>query len=460
MSKEQQQYRKLVMTPVEKLIPRLAVPTIFSMMITMIYNLVDAYFVGKLGTSASAAIGVVLGVQSIFQAFGFMMGHGAGSQISIRLGEGDRDAADRLFSTAFFHALVISVIVGVLGLIGLEPLMRLMGSTDTILPFSKNYGFYILISGPALVGSCVLNNVMRYEGRAVLAMFGLVTGGVLNMIGDPILMFGLGLGIDGAGLSTAISQYISFGILLYMVFSKRTISRLSLRYRSNDPDVTLSIMRVGFPSLIRQMLNSLATITLNHCAMPYGDAAIAAMAIVGRIVMFIGSAMIGLGQGFQPVSAYNYGARKFKRLRDSFYFTVKAGMAVLGILAIFGFMFPGPVVQLFRDDPRVVEIGSRALRFQCIAVVMQPFSVTANMMFQSIGRSKEASFMAMLRSGLYYIPSLLILPLFLGLTGIECAQMVSDILTTLTCIPFVVRFMRETPDEDLISEIDRLYGGA
>ena len=430
------------------------------MMITMIYNLVDAYFVGKLGTSASAAIGVVLGVQSIFQAFGFMMGHGAGSQISVRLGEGDRDAADRLFSTAFFHALVISVIVGVLGLIGLEPLMRLMGSTDTILPFSKNYGFYILISGPALVGSCVLNNVMRYEGRAVLAMFGLVTGGVLNMIGDPILMFGLGLGIDGAGLSTAISQYISFGILLYMVFSKRTISRLSLRYRSNDPDVTLSIMRVGFPSLIRQMLNSLATITLNHCAMPYGDAAIAAMAIVGRIVMFIGSAMIGLGQGFQPVSAYNYGARKFKRLRDSFYFTVKAGMAVLGILAIFGFMFPGPVVQLFRDDPRVVEIGSRALRFQCIAVVMQPFSVTANMMFQSIGRSKEASFMAMLRSGLYYIPSLLILPLFLGLTGIECAQMVSDILTTLTCIPFVVRFMRETPDEDLISEIDRLYGGA
>ena len=460
MSKEQQQYRKLVMTPVEKLIPRLAVPTIFSMMITMIYNLVDAYFVGKLGTSASAAIGVVLGVQSIFQAFGFMMGHGAGSQISVRLGEGDRDAADRLFSTAFFHALVISVIVGIIGLFGLGPLMRLMGSTDTILPFSKNYGFYILISGPALVGSCVLNNVMRYEGRAVLAMFGLVTGGVLNMIGDPILMFGLGLGIDGAGLSTAISQYISFGILLYMVFSKRTISRLSLRYRSNDPDVTLSIMRVGFPSLIRQMLNSLATITLNHCAMPYGDAAIAAMAIVGRIVMFIGSAMIGLGQGFQPVSAYNYGARKFKRLRDSFYFTVKAGMAVLGILAIFGFMFPGPVVQLFRDDPRVVEIGSRALRFQCIAVVMQPFSVTANMMFQSIGRSKEASFMAMLRSGLYYIPSLLILPLFLGLTGIECAQMVSDILTTLTCIPFVVRFMRETPEEDQVSEIDRLYGGA
>ena len=459
-SKEQQQYQKLVMTPVEQLIPRLAVPTIFSMMITMIYNLVDAYFVGKLGTSASAAIGVVLGVQSIFQAFGFMMGHGAGSQISVRLGEGDRDAADMLFSTAFFHALAISVIVCTLGMIGLEPLMRLMGSTDTILPFSKNYGFYILISGPALVGSCVLNNVMRYEGRAVLAMVGLVTGGVLNMIGDPILMFGLGLGIDGAGLSTAISQYISFGILLYMVFSKRIISRLSPKYRSNDPAVTIKIMKDGFPSLIRQMLNSISTITLNHCAMPYGDAAIAAMAIVGRIVMFIGSAMIGLGQGFQPVSAYNYGARKYARLRKSFFFTVKAGVIALGVLAIVGFMFPGPIVGLFRDDPEVIRIGAKALRFQCVAVVMQPFSVTTNMMFQSIGRSKEASFLALLRSGLYYIPLLMILPLFMGLTGIQSAQMFSDILTTLTCVPFVMRFMRETPDEDQESEIDRLYGGA
>ena len=459
MSKEQQQYRKLVLTPVERLIPQLAVPTILSMMVTMIYNLVDAYFVGRLGTSASAAIGVVLGVQSIFQAFGFMMGHGAGSQISLRLGEGDRDAADRLFSTAFFHALVISVIVGVLGLLGLEPLMRLMGSTDTILPFSKNYGFYILISGPALVGSCVLNNVMRYEGRAVLAMFGLVTGGVLNMIGDPIFMFGFGLGIDGAGLSTAISQYISFGILLYMVFSKRTISRLSPKYRSNNPADTLLIMRVGLPSLIRQMLNSLATITLNHCAMPYGDAAIAAMAIVGRIAMFIGSAMIGLGQGFQPVSAYNYGARKFARLRKSFFFTFKAGTIVLGALAVVGFLFPAPIVGIFRDDPAVIEIGAKALRFQCIAVVLQPFSVTSNMMFQSIGRSKEASFLALLRSGLYYIPALLVLPLFLGLTGIQSAQMVADMLTTLTCIPFVVKFMQTTPARDEVSEIDMMYGG-
>ena len=217
--KERRQYEKLVLTPVEKLIPALAVPTVISMMVTMIYNLVDAFFVGKLGTSASAAIGIVLGVQSIIQAFGFMLGHGSGSLISFHLGKGNREHADMLLATSFFTAMGFSVLLSLFCFSFLTPLMRQMGSTDTILPFSRNYATYILISGPALMCSCVLNNVMRYEGKAVLAMVGLVSGGVLNMIGDPILMFGLGLGIDGAGLSTAISQYISFGILLYMFLS-------------------------------------------------------------------------------------------------------------------------------------------------------------------------------------------------------------------------------------------------
>ena len=281
--KERFQYEKLVLTPISRLIPSLAVPTVISMMVTMIYNLVDAYFVGKLGTSASAAIGIVLGVQSIIQAFGFMLGHGAGSLISVQLGRGNRKAADRLLSTSFFTAVGFSILLSAFCFCFLHPLMRLMGSTDTILPYSSNYASYILLSGPALMCSCVLNNVMRYEGKAVFAMVGLVAGGVLNMIGDPILMFGLGLGIDGAGLSTAISQFISLGILLYMFLSGRTISRISIRFYTRDIKELLEILKVGFPSLIRQMLNSLSTMTLNNSAMPYGDAAIAAMSIVGRM---------------------------------------------------------------------------------------------------------------------------------------------------------------------------------
>lgn len=455
--KERLQYEKLVLTPIGKLIPSLAIPTVISMMVTMIYNLVDAFFVGKLGTSASAAIGIVLGVQSIIQAFGFMLGHGAGSLISIQLGRGNRKAADRLLSTSFFTAAGFSIVLSAVCFCFLHTLMRLMGSTETILPYSSNYAAYILISGPALMCSCVLNNVMRYEGKAVFAMVGLVAGGVLNMIGDPILMFGLGLGIDGAGLSTAISQYISFGILLYMFLSGRTITRISIRSYTRDIHELLAILKVGFPSLIRQMLNSLSTMTLNNCAMPYGDAAIAAMSIVGRISMFIGSAMIGLGQGFQPVSAFNFGAKKYGRLREAFSFTVKTGTIILGTLGILGMIMPEAVVHLFRDDPEVVIIGATALRFQCIAVFMQAFSVSANMMFQSIGRSREASFLATLRSGLFYIPLLIILPRFAGLLGIQSAQLWSDLLTTLVCVVFVTRFFKEIPREDQQAEIDSAY---
>jgi len=455
--KERKQYEKLVLTPVGTLIPSLAVPTVISMMVTMIYNLVDAFFVGRLGTSASAAIGIVLGVQSIIQAFGFMLGHGAGSLISIRLGRGDREAADRLLATSFFTAMTFSILLSAVCMAFLTPLMRLMGSTDTILPFSRNYATYILISGPALMCSCVLNNVMRYEGKAVLAMAGLVAGGVLNMIGDPILMFGLGLGIDGAGLSTAISQFISFGILLYMFLSKRTITRIRISSFTRDFHEFCLILKVGFPSLIRQMLSSISTMTLNNCAMPYGDAAIAAMAIVGRITMFIGSAMIGIGQGFQPVCAYNYGAEKYGRVREAFFFTFKMGLLILGVFGVLGMIAPGPVVRIFRDDPLVVEIGALALRFQCVAVFFQPFSVTSNMMFQAVGRSREASFLATLRSGLCYIPLLIILPMFIRLRGIQSAQMWSDLLTMLICIPFVVRFMRTLPAEDRETEVDRRY---
>ena len=440
--KERLQYEKLVLMPIGKLIPFLAIPTVISMMVTMIYNLVDAFFVGKLGTSASAAIGIVLGVQSIIQAFGFMLGHGSGSLISVHLGRGDRETADRLLSTAFFTAAGFSVLLSAFCMFFMAPLMRLMGSTETILPYSSNYAGYILISGPALMCSCVLNNVMRYEGKAVFAMIGLVSGGV---------------GIDGAGLSTAISQYISFGILLYMFLSGKTITRISIRSYTRDIRELLRIIKVGFPSLIRQMLNSLATMTLNNCAMPYGDAAIAAMSIVGRISMFIGSAMIGIGQGFQPVSAFNYGAKKYGRLRKAFSFTFRTGMIILGTLGILGMIAPQAVVHLFRDDPRVVEIGALALRFQCVAVFFQSFSVTANMMFQSVGRSREASFLATLRSGLFYIPLLIILPRFMGLMGIQSAQMWSDILTTAVCLPFVIRFFREIPKEDQEAAIDIAY---
>lgn len=464
---EREEYEKMVLTPIRKLIPRLAVPTTISMLVSMIYNLVDAFFVGWLGTSAAAAIGILMSIQTIFQAIGFMCGHGSGSIISARLGSGDTHAADRFLSTAFFFSGLISIIPAVLGLIFLTPLMRLLGSTETILPYARNYGMYILICGPALTMSCVLNNVMRYEGKAFYAMIGLVSGGVLNMIGDPILMFGLGMGISGAGLSTAISQYVSLFILLWMFLSGKTLSKIHpstigrLHGQGRSTSVMLhdvgSIMRNGFPSLIRQILNSVSTAALNIGAAPYGDAAIAAMTIVGRIIMFIASVMIGIGQGMQPVTAFNNGAKKYARLRSAFRFTLILGEGLLCILAVFGWMFAAPLVTLFRNDADVIRIGTTALHLQCIALLFQPLGVVSNMFFQSTGRAKMASFMASLRSGLCYLPAILILPHFIGLLGIQSAQLVSDVLTFAICLPFDLAFFKRLPKKNERTTEDERY---
>ena len=447
------QYRKMILTPPGRLIFTLAVPTVISMLTTMIYNLVDSYFVGKLGTSASAAVGIVMSVQAVFQAFGFMYGQGSGSMIARFLASGKKQEADRTLTTGLAGACLTGLLLAAAGLIAIRPLMYIMGSTDTIYPYARTYAFFILLSGPALAMSCVLNNVMRYEGRAFFAMFGLVSGGVLNMIMDPILMFGLGLGITGAALSTMISQYVSFAILLYMFLSGKTISNIKLSVLKTTPapavlSSAVKIIRTGLPSLIRQLFGALSTMTLNLCAKPYGDAAIAAMTIDGRVLMLIASSMIGIGQGFQPVSAFNYGSKKYSRVRRAAFVTWRAGTIIMSLVALAVFTHPTEIIRLFRDDPEVVRFGVPALRFMCVAAVIQPVSVVANMLLQSVGESTKASILSSLRSGLCYIPFLLILPHFIGFTGIQCSQMCADILSSLISVPFLISFFGKLPAED------------
>jgi len=458
-TKELKQYQKMVFTPISKLIVSLSIPTVISMLTTMIYNLADAYFVGKLGTSASAAIGIVMGVQALFQAFGFMFGHGAGSIIGRKLSEGKRNEADKFLTISFFSSIIIGTIITIISFMFLDKFMVLLGSTDTILPYSRKYAFYILISGPALGASCVLNNVMRYEGRAFLSMVGLVSGGVLNIIGDPILIFGFDLGIDGAGLSTALSLYISLFILLFMFLSGKTISRIklsSVTCLGKDKIISnfILIIKTGFPSLIRQSLNGFSTMALNRCSMPYGDAAIAAMTIAGRVMMFISSILIGIGQGFQPVSAFNFGAKKYKRLKSSYFFTLKMGVGLMAVFGIIGFIFTDNIIAIFRDDLEVINYGIPSLRCMCIGVIFAPLSVVANMLFQSIGKSKTASFLALMRSGLFYIPIIIILPIFIGFAGIQSAQMCADLLSAACSMPFVIAYFKKLPKEDEITEKD------
>ena len=414
--------------PIPGLIGRLAVPTIISMLITSFYNMADTFFVGKIGTSATAAVGVVFPVMAIIQALGFFCGHGSGNSISRHLGSKDVQSARELASTGFFLAFALGILLMVLGLIFLDPLSHLLGSTETIFPYTRDYLRFILLGAPYMTAQLVLNNQLRFQGNAFYAMIGITSGGVLNVILDPIFIFVFDLGISGAAIATILSQFVSFCLLLVgLRVSKcipihlRNVRLTALRLRE--------IMGGGLPSLFRQGLGSIATTTLNIAANPYGDAAIAAMSVVSRIMMFANSALIGFGQGFQPVCGFNYGADKYDRVKEAFWFCVKVSTAVLLGLAVLGGFLSGHLIWIFRNDLDVIQIGTTALRFQCVTFALNGWIIMNNMMMQTMGKTVPATILAASRQGLFFIPALLILPQFLGLTGIQCAQAVSDVFT-------------------------------
>ena len=440
---QQAQFDKMTRTPIPRLVMGLAVPTILSMLITSIYNLADTFFVGQISTSASGAVGVVSSLMAVIQAVGFMLGHGAGSVISRSLGSGDVPAASRFASTSFFTAVGAGAALGVFGIAGLTPLMRLLGSTETILPHARAYAFYILLAAPFMMSSLVMNNILRYEGKASFAMVGLVTGGVLNMALDPVFIFGLGMGAGGAGLATGLSQMVSFGILLSMYLRGKTVSRLALRFYTRSPRDVATILTTGLPSFGRQGLASFASMMLNVAARPYGDAAVAAMSIVSRIFQFLLSVALGVGQGFQPVASYNYGARKFHRVRQACLFTIGASFVLMTALAAVCYANGEALVRLFRDDGAVTAIALPAFRWQCVATLLQPVLVCGNMLFQSVGKAGRATFLSCCRQGIFFIPLILTLPRAFGLAGVQYSQPIADALSFVVAVPFMAQFLAE-----------------
>lgn len=442
------QYDKMTKQPVGSLVITLGIPTTISMLVTNIYNMVDTMFVGKLGTSASGAVGIVFGFMSILQAFGFLFGQGAGSIISRRLGNKDEDSASVVASTAFFSSMFMGLLIGILGTVFNTKMVYLLGSTDTILPYAKTYSLFILAAAPFMTSTFTMNNILRFEGKASLSMVGLMTGAILNMVGDPILMFGLDMGIAGAGLSTAISQFVSFCVLLSMFLSGKTQSKLSVRKITREFNVLFDIVATGFPSLVRQGLQAVSTMILNQQARIYGDAAVAAMSIVSRISFFIFAVGLGIGQGFQPVCGFNYGARKFSRVKEAFSFTLVAGEVLLGMFALAGLLFSNQAIAVFRDDAEVIAFGTPALRYQCMALFLNPLIVLSNMTLQSTGQRAWATFLSMMRSGLYLIPMIYILTYTMGARGIQLAQPVSDVLSFATALPVIVNFIRKLPEDE------------
>lgn len=435
MHRTKDNFNYLTTAPVPKVIMTLAAPTIVSMLVTSFYNIADTYFVGKINTQSTAAVGIVFSVMSIIQAVGFFFGHGSGNYISRKLGAKEDEAASRMAATGFFLALSLGVILMLLGLLLLRPLSYALGSTPTILPYTERYLGIILLGSPFMIASLVLNNQMRFQGNAAYAMVGIVAGAATNVILDPILIFVCDLGISGAAIATVISQVFSFCLLFYMGRREGNI-RIHYRNFTFSWSFVKEIIGGGTPSLVRQGLASISTIFLNVSAGNYGDAAIAGMSIVSRIGMFINSFLIGFGQGFQPLCGFNYGAGLYARVRQGFWFSVKVGFIFLLCCSVAGMGYAEEIVALFRKgDPLVIETGSAALRWQLITYPLGAWIILSNMMLQTIRKSVRATVLASARQGLFFIPLIFILPYYLGLQGVEMCQAVSDMFTFVLAIP-------------------------
>ena len=447
-NQQEQKFQEMTTAPVGRLICRLAVPCIISMLITSFYNMADTFFVGMLkSNAATGAVGVVFSMMAIIQATGFFFGHGSGNFISRELGKHHHADASNMAATGFFSALAFGLLICVLGQLFLEPLAYLLGSTDTILPYAKAYLRVILFGAPWMTASLVLNNQLRFQGSAFYGMIGIASGAVLNIGLDPLLIFAFDMGVAGAAWATIISQFVSFCLLLAGCFRGGNlhihISRVQLKW-----SYYAMIVKGGLPSLARQGLASVATICLNQAARTYGDAAIAAMGVVQRIAMFGASAMIGFGQGFQPFCGFNYGARLYDRVKKAFWFCFKSSTAFLLAVSALGFTFAPQLVALFRDDPEVIAIGAAALRFQCLTFAAHGWVVMSNMMLQSMGRTVPATFLAMARQGIFFIPLVWMLSSTLGLLGIQMTQMVSDLLTLACAIPIQLHSLRTLDRQD------------
>lgn len=442
MHKHIDNYTYLTQAPVHHVIITMAIPTIISMLVTGLYNIADTFFVGKIDTQATAAVGVVFSLMFFVQAMGFFFGHGSGNYISRELGARRHENAIRMASTGFFSSFFVGVIVLILGEIFLTPLSLMLGSTSTILPYTEEYMQVILLGAPFLTSSLTLNNQMRLQGNAKFAMFGIVTGAILNVILDPILIFTCGLGVSGAAWATVIGQAVSFVILLLMT---RRGENIAIHFRNFSPSLQRykEIFYGGSPSMMRQGLACIATMSLNLAAGAFGDSAIAAMSIVGRIAMLSFAVVIGLGQGFQPVCGFCYGAGLYDRLKEAYRFTVIIGTSFLIVICIIGWIISGSLIGVFRDDPKVIAIGVVALRWQLCTFPLNSLILASNMLAQTCRKPWRANILAAARQGLFFIPLIFILPAHFGLLGVEMCQAVSDIFSFTLTVPIVIYTFRE-----------------
>ncbi len=441
---ENSHHVKMAETPINSLVISLAIPAIISMLISSIYNTADTFFVSRLGTSATGAVSVVFPLMSLVQSVAFMIGMGSGNLVARKLGAKKNAEASKIASTGFFTSMSFGILFALFGITCTELLVNFLGATPTIRPYAIDYAFYICFAAPFMCCSFVMNNILRGEGKASLSMIGITFGGILNIILDPIFIFTLNLGVSGAAIATAISQFVSFVILLSMFKFKKSAVHLHIRNIDRDPKTILKILSTGLPSFFRQGSSSLAVTCTNWQARIYGDAALAALGVNSRIFFLLYSVLLGLGQGLQPVAGFSYGAKLYGRVKKTLSFTVLLGTFAMLLVGITGFIFAEDIVGIFAtDDLSVVAIGAFMFRAQCVTLPLHGLSLPLIMALQCTGQIKSSSFLSLCRQFICFVPIIFILPYFIGLLGVQVAQPIADVLWLATSIPFYIAFMRQ-----------------
>ena len=448
MTDLEDKYNEMTQTAVPRLVVRLAIPSMISMIVTALYNVVDAAFIGRLSTEATAGIGIAFAYMTFIQAIGFFFGHGSGNFISRALGARQYSDAETMAAVGFFTPIIIGALTAVVGLPLLPQLVVLLGAPPDVVPHACNYLRYILLASPFMMSALTLNNQLRLQGNARFGMIGIVSGAVLNIVLDPLFIFVFDLGVIGASLATAVSQLFAWFLLLRGTMRTESVNIRLSNFRPSWKAYR-EILAGGLPSLFRQVFNCTSAIMLNYAAARYapeGQAAssVAAFAIVSRTTMFAFSLILGFTQGFQPVCGFNYGARKYARVRQAYLFTLSVTTLMLTILSLLGYLFAPQIIAIFRsEDPILLDIGTHALRWQCVVFPLCTLATTTNMLFQNIRMTFPATLLSISRQGLFFIPALLLMPRLLGLQGVEMSQAVADLCTFILSLPFAIWFTRK-----------------
>ena len=443
---QSQELRKnrMLNDPISRVIPQMAIPTIVAFLINSIYSLADTYFVSSLGTNATAAVSVNASLDQVIMMAGSMLAVGANSYIARLLGEGDEKRASQVLSTAFFLAGGLGILLMLGGIAFMTPMVRLLGATPTCEQYSIDYATYVLYAAPFMATSFVMNQCLRAEGSALLSMIGMGFGGVLNCVLDPIFIFGLNMGVAGASLATAISKLVSFSILIFPYLTRRSLLHLSIRNFHCTKKIITEIVSVGSSSMFRTGLAVVAAIMLNDLAGNISDSVLAGIGVCTKIMMFPFSIILGFGNGFQPVAGFNWGAKRYDRVEESYRFSAKVsiwGAVAMGL--VLALLADKIIVAFAGTDPEMRRIGVICMVSQCIALPIHAWVATVNMLCAGLGNAKGALILASARQGTCFIPILHLMAWALGAYGVATVQAVADLLSLALAIPIAIGMGRK-----------------